>query len=109
MPACKECRADVALDENFCGSCGAPVKTEEPLAESALESDLAKNIGVGGSTIVPSAEESDAGTGEVAEPEIGATSRAPRVRLADQNQRHSKAGKSSIIVTRSCGASAVAA
>ena len=76
MPACKECGADVALDENFCGSCGAPVKTDEPLAESALQSDLAQSIGVGGSTLVPSVEESDAGTGEVSEPEIGATSRS---------------------------------
>ncbi|HEX6189255.1 MAG TPA: serine/threonine-protein kinase, partial [Pyrinomonadaceae bacterium] len=76
MPACKECGADVALDENFCGSCGAPVKTDEPLAGSALQSDLVKSIGAGGSTLVPSAEESNAGTGEVSEPEIGATSRS---------------------------------
>src|SRR5687768_8148894 len=85
MPACKECSADVALDENFCGSCGAPVKTDEPLAESALQSDLAESIGVGGSTLVPSAEEPDPGTGEVSEPEIGATSR-----VSDGSSRRSK-------------------
>jgi serine/threonine-protein kinase len=71
MPACRECGADIALDENFCGGCGARLKTDEPVPED----QLSKSIGVGGSTLVPEPAEGS-GTGEVEEPEIGATSRA---------------------------------
>ena len=77
MPACKECGADVALDENFCGGCGARVKADEPLG-TPLDPDLSKSLGVGGSTLVPVDENSiPVSTGEVAESaEVGATSRA---------------------------------
>jgi eukaryotic-like serine/threonine-protein kinase len=77
MPACKECGADVALDENFCGGCGARLKVEEPLG-TPLDPDLSKSFGVGGSTLVPVEENSTpVSTGDVAESaEIGATSRA---------------------------------
>src|ERR1043165_6512199 len=73
MPACKECGADVALDENFCGGCGAQVKAEEPLGTGVT--DLSKSFGVGGSTLVPDTEKPP-NTSDVAESaEIGATSR----------------------------------
>jgi serine/threonine protein kinase, bacterial len=77
MPACRECGADVALDENFCGGCGARVKSEEPLG-TPLAPDLSKSFGVGGSTLVPAEENSTPiSTGDVGESaEIGATSRA---------------------------------
>src|ERR1051326_2815837 len=77
MPACTECGADVALDENFCGGCGARLNPEEPLG-TPVDPDLSKSLGVGGSTLVPVAEDSTPGsTGEVGESaEIGATSRA---------------------------------
>jgi hypothetical protein len=57
MPACRECGADVALDENFCGGCGARVKVEEPLG-TPVDPDLSKSLGVGGSTLVPIEENS---------------------------------------------------
>jgi len=70
MPACDNCGADVALDENFCGGCGARVKVDEPARESpAPASDLSKSFGVGNSTW----QEAEPSTGEV---EAGATSRA---------------------------------
>jgi len=77
MPACSECGADVALDENFCGGCGARVKVEEPLG-TPVDPDLSKSLGVGGSTLVPVEENSiPVSTGDVVESaEIGATSRA---------------------------------
>src|ERR1043165_3315898 len=77
MPACTECGADVALDENFCGGCGARLKPEEPLG-TPVDPDLSKSLGVGGSTLVPVAEDSTpVSTGEVGESaEIGATSPA---------------------------------
>jgi serine/threonine-protein kinase len=76
MPACRECGADVALDENFCGGCGARLKVEEPLG-TPVDPDLSKSLGVGGSTLVPVEENSiPVSTGDVAESaEIGATSR----------------------------------
>jgi serine/threonine-protein kinase len=70
MPACDNCGADIALDENFCGGCGARVKVDEPARESAAPaSDLSKSFGVGNSTW----QEAEPSTGEV---EAGATSRA---------------------------------
>src|SRR5215510_13834988 len=77
MPACIECGANVALDENFCGGCGARLKAEEPLG-TPVDPDLSKSLGVGGSTLVPVDEDSTpVSTGDVAESaEIGATSRA---------------------------------
>src|SRR5512138_3300760 len=77
MPACVECGADVALDENFCGGCGARIKIEEPLG-TPVDPDLSKSLGVGGSTLVPvAANSTPVSTGDVAESaEIGATSRA---------------------------------
>src|ERR1043165_5233439 len=77
MPACRECGAGVALDENFCGGSGARVKVEEPLG-TPVDPDLSKSLGVGGSTLVPVEENSTpVSTGDVAESaEIGATSRA---------------------------------
>ena len=75
MPACRECGADVALDENFCGGCGAQVKADEPLGTGVT--DLSKSLGVGGSTLVPAEPEKPPATGDVAaeSEEIGATSR----------------------------------
>src|SRR5690349_21372885 len=77
MPACTECGADIALDENFCGGCGARVKVEEPLG-TPVDPDLSKSFGIGGSTLVPVEDNSiPVSTGEVAESaEIGETSRA---------------------------------
>ena len=88
MPACKECGADVALDENFCGSCGARVKSESPPVESApADADLSKSLGIGSSTWGPPKEEVHESTGndEIDEPEVGATSRA-----GDESPRRSK-------------------
>jgi serine/threonine-protein kinase len=79
MPACKQCGADVALDENFCGSCGTRVDADEASIETPLGSDLAKDLAVGSNTWGPPKEEPKAavGTDEIAEPESpGATSRA---------------------------------
>src|SRR2546423_12226214 len=76
MPACKECGANVALDENFCGSCGARLDLEEPAESSAPQTDLSKSLNVGGSTWQEDAKPAS-GTGEIEdEPEPGATSRA---------------------------------
>src|ERR1043165_9225808 len=76
MPDCAECGADVALDENFCGGCGARVKVEEPLG-TPVDPDLSKSLGIGGSTLVPVEENSTpVSTGGVAEAGIGVTSRA---------------------------------
>ena len=88
MPACKQCGADVALDENFCGSCGTRVDADEASIESPLGSDLAKDLALGSNTWGPPKEEPKAavGTDEIAEPESpGATSRA-----GDQPPRKTK-------------------
>src|SRR6185295_11358950 len=79
MPACKQCGADVALDENFCGGCGTRVDADEASIESPLGSDLAKDLAVGSNTWGPPKEEpkAAAGTDEIADLESpGATSRA---------------------------------
>src|SRR2546423_6035873 len=79
MPDCKECGANVALDENFCGSCGAGVKSDSPVVESApADADLSNSLGIGSSTWGPPKEEAPepTGTGEIDKPEAGATSRA---------------------------------
>ena len=79
MPACKECGAHVALDENFCGSCGARLKSEEAADSAAADADLSKSLGGIGSSSWgrPSQEvHKHSGTGEIDEPEVGATSRA---------------------------------
>jgi serine/threonine-protein kinase len=87
MPACKECGANVALDENFCGGCGARVKSEEPLDNAPVDADLSKSLGIGSSTWGPPKVEVDATTGDVAadSAEVGATSRA-----GDDKRRSSK-------------------
>ncbi len=94
MTLCRECGANVAPDENFCGSCGAPqplddtpvpdagsgsadakAVTEEPKAKAA---DYSEKLALG-DTWGPSGEsESAAGTGEIveSEPISSATSRA---------------------------------
>jgi len=85
MPACKECGAKVALDENFCGGCGARVQSDDASAESAQpQTDLSKSLNVGGSTWQEDVEPGS-GTGEIDEPEVGATSRA-----GDESPRRSK-------------------
>src|SRR6185295_11880626 len=79
MPACKQCGADVALDENFCGSCGTRVDADDASVETPLGSDLAKDLVVGSNTWGLTKEEPKTadGTDEIAEPESpGATSRA---------------------------------
>ena len=83
MPACKECGTDVALDENFCGGCGARVEADDPSIESAAAgTGLSKDPLVGSNTWGPPKDEAQAATGEVEEPSPGATSRA-----ADQPPR----------------------
>jgi serine/threonine-protein kinase len=79
MPACKDCGAEVALDENFCGSCGGRVEADDPSIESAAAgSGLSQDPGVGSNTWGPPKDEAQpaASTGEVEEPAPGATSRA---------------------------------
>src|SRR5437764_3981012 len=72
MAVCKECGANVALDENFCGGCGARVE-DNGSSEVTPAGDLAKDPGIGSSTWGPP-KEADSDTGEVESP--GATSRA---------------------------------
>src|SRR2546421_12479802 len=72
MAVCKECGANVALDENFCGGCGARVE-DNGSSEVTPAGDLAKDPGIGSSTWGPP-KEADSNTGEVESP--GATSRA---------------------------------
>src|SRR5437879_3047559 len=85
MPACKECGANVALDENFCGGCGARVQSDDASAESAQpQTDLSKSLNVGQSTWQEDVEPGS-GTGEIDEPEAGATSRA-----GEESPRRSK-------------------
>ena len=73
MPACKECGADVALDENFCGSCGARVGDEASIDSAPVDPGVSKDLGVGSSTWGPPADAA-VGTDEIVEE--GATSRA---------------------------------
>src|SRR2546423_473236 len=72
MAVCKECGANVALDENCCGGCGARVE-DNGSSEVTPGGDLAKDPGIGSSTWGPP-KEADSNTGEVESP--GATSRA---------------------------------
>lgn len=89
MPACNECGADIALDENFCGGCGAHVQPDEAPVDSApAGSDLSKDFGIGSSTWGPPNEAAHAaGTGEMdGAPEVpGATLRA-----GDESPRRKK-------------------
>src|SRR5256714_4379180 len=72
MAVCKECGANVALDENCCGGCGARVE-DNGSSEVTPGGDLAKDPGIGSSTWGPP-KEADSDTGEVES--AGATSRA---------------------------------
>ena len=63
MAVCKECGANVALDENFCGTCGARVESEGSSIEAAAAGGLAKDPGIGSSTWGPPKDD-DANTGD---------------------------------------------
>jgi len=79
MPACTECGANVALDENFCGSCGAPVEANDAAVDGApAGSGLSKDLDVGSSTWSPAGSEAEpVSTGEIDDAPAGpgATSR----------------------------------
>src|SRR2546423_4796061 len=81
MAVCKECGANVALDENCCGGCGARVE-DNGSSEVTPGGDLAKDPGIGSSTWGPP-KEADSDTGEVES--AGATSRA-----GDESRRKTK-------------------
>ena len=91
MTACINCGANIASEENFCGTCGAR-QTRDPMGVSGIGgtsqtgdegmvSHYSQKLGDGNSTMAPSEElrrPSAKGTGELAESEEspGETSRA---------------------------------
>src|ERR1044071_4202663 len=91
MTACINCGANIASEENFCGTCGAR-QTRDPMGVSGIGgtsqsgdgggvSHYSQKLGDGNSTMAPSDElrkQSAKGTGELAESEEspGETSRA---------------------------------
>src|SRR5205809_82506 len=85
MALCSQCGANIAADENFCGTCGAR-QTGEPgdlsasggPSQAGVVSHYSEKLADGISTIAPP-EESEADTGHLAEDTPSATSRAGEI------------------------------
>ena len=88
MALCRQCGADVALDENFCGSCGTPQQLDTTMSDGddgkvksaagdAKAGDYSDKFALG-DTWGPTEEGKAGGTGEISEPldSPSATSRA---------------------------------